>query len=127
MGVGVMAYNKVRHVRCAGLRKLSLLRPCARRYVAEKTGAPMAKYEIPLDVIHRYGPFEEFKQDGSIVSVELANGRIFHKVLLVYPNEVFSVQGEKEMPFESGEVVRVFQTEEDLATRSSSNWVFFGA
>lgn len=87
----------------------------------------MATYEIPMDVIHRYGPFDEFKQNGSIVSVELANGKIIHKVLLVYPNEVFSVQDEKEMPFDSGEVVRVFQTEEDLATRSSSNWVFFGA
>jgi hypothetical protein len=87
----------------------------------------MAKYEIPMDVIRRYGPFEEFKQNGSIVSVELANGRTIHKVLLVYPNEVFSVQGEKEMPFNPNEVVRVFQTEEDLVTRSSSSWVFFGA
>lgn len=87
----------------------------------------MAKYEIPMDVIQRFGPFEEFKQDGSIVSVELADGTIINKVLLIYPNAVFSVQGEKEMSFNQNEVVRVFQTEEDLATRSSSSWVFFGA
>lgn len=87
----------------------------------------MATYKIPMDVIHRYGPFDEFKQNGSIVSVELANGKIIHKVLLVYPNEVFSVHGEKGMPFDSDKVVRVFQTEEDLATRSLSSWVFFGA
>jgi hypothetical protein len=87
----------------------------------------MAKYEIPMDVILRFGPFKEFKQDGSIVSVELADGKIINKVLLIYPNAVFSVQGEKEMPFNQNEVVRVFQTEEDLTTRSSSSWVFFGA
>ena len=122
-----MPNKRLKHRGLRPLDSQQVARRLGDSYVAEKTGAPMAKYEIPLDVIHRYGPFEEFKQDGSIVSVELANGRIFHKVLLVYPNEVFSVQGEKEMPFESGEVVRVFQTEEDLATRSSSNWVFFGA
>ena len=87
----------------------------------------MAKYEISMEVIRRFGPFEEFKHDGSIVSVELANGKIINKVLLIYPNEVFSVKGENEMPFNPKEVVRVFQNEEDLATRSSSNWVFFGA
>ena len=87
----------------------------------------MARYEIPMDVIRRFGPFDEYKQNGSIVSVELANGKIINKVLLVYPNEIFSVQGEKEMPFDPKDVVRVFQTENDLATRSSSSWVFFGA
>jgi hypothetical protein len=87
----------------------------------------MAKYEIPMDVIRRFGPFEEFKQNGSIVSVELANGKIINSVLLIYPNEVFSVRGEKAMPFGPKEIVRVFQTDEDLATRSSSNWVFFDA
>ena len=47
-------------------------------------------------------------------------------MLLVYPNEVYAVQGEKEMPFNEKDVVKVFQTEEDLAARSSSDWVFFG-
>lgn len=86
----------------------------------------MAKYEISMDVINLFGPFEEFHKDGSIVSVELSNGRIIHQVLLVYPNEVFAVQGENEMPFNENDVVRVFQTEVDLATRSLSDWVFFG-
>jgi hypothetical protein len=86
----------------------------------------MAKYEIPMAVIDRFGPFDEFHKDGSMVSIELSSGKIIHKVLLVYPNEVYAVQGEKEMPFKVKDVVRVFQTEEDLATRSSSDWVFFG-
>jgi len=87
----------------------------------------MSKYEISMDVINRFGPFEEFKQDGSIVSVELVNGKVIERVLLIYPNQVFSVQGETQMPFNPKEVVRVFQTEMDLATRTSSSWSFFGA
>jgi len=86
----------------------------------------MAKYEIPLEVINRFGPFEEFHQDGSMVSVELSNGKIINKVLLIYPNAVFAVQGEDKMPFDVKDVVTVFQTTDDLATRSSSDWVFFG-
>ena len=86
----------------------------------------MSKYESPRDVINRFSPFKEFKQDGSIVSVELVCGKVIDKVLLIYPNQVFSVQGETQMPFNPKEVVRVFQTEIDLATRTSSNWSFFG-
>jgi hypothetical protein len=86
----------------------------------------MARYEIPPVVIERCGPFEEFKQDGAIVSVQLANGNIVNRVLLVYPNEVWAVQGADAMPFDPEQVVRVFQTPEDLNTRSSSDWTFFG-
>ncbi len=86
----------------------------------------MSKYEIPMGVVNRFGPFEEFKQNGSIVSVELVNGKVIERVLLIYPNQVFSVQGETQMPFNPKEVVRVFQTEVDLTTRTSSSWSFFG-
>jgi len=87
----------------------------------------VARYEIPHAVIERFGPFTEFKQDGAIVSVELVDGSVVNRVLLVYPNEVWAVQGADVMPFDPEQVVRVFQTPEDLATRSSSDWKFFGA
>ena len=87
----------------------------------------MSKYEIPVDVINRFGPFEKFKQDGSIVSVGLVNGKVIERVLLIYPNQVVSVQGEIEMSFNPKEVVRVFQTEVDLATRTSSSWSLFAS
>ncbi len=38
----------------------------------------MAKYEIPIEIINKFGPFKEFKQDGSIVSVELNDGEIIN-------------------------------------------------
>ena len=87
----------------------------------------MPRYKIPIEVIDRFGPFDEFKQGGSIVSVELADGRIVEQVLLVYPNEVWAVRGSDRMSFDPKNVVRVFQTPTDLATRTTSEWVFFGA
>jgi hypothetical protein len=86
----------------------------------------MARPKIPLPVVERDGPFREFKQDASIVSVELADGSTVGRVLLVYPNEVWAVDGANAMPFDPVQVVRAFQTADDLATRSSSEWKFFG-
>ena len=87
----------------------------------------MARYEIPTSVIERFEPFAEFKQDAAIVSVELVDGRIVEQVLLVHPNEVWAVHGSERMPFDPGDVIRVFQTPSDLATRTTSEWVFFGS
>ena len=87
----------------------------------------MPRYEIPSPIVERDGPFEEFKQDGAIVSVELADGKIIGQVLLVYPNQVFAVRGCDRMPFDPLQVVRVFQSPEDLRTRTTSKWTFFGA
>lgn len=82
--------------------------------------------KIPLAIVERDGPFREFKQDASIVSLELADGRTLGRVLLVYPNEIWAVDGKDELPFDPAQVVRAFQTADDLATRSSSEWRFFG-
>jgi len=87
----------------------------------------VARYQLPANVIERDGPFSEFKQDASIVSVELADGRIVEQVLLIYPNEVWAVRGSAQMPFEPQNVVRVFQSSHDLATRTTSEWAVFGA
>jgi len=42
---------------------------------------------LDLDVIKRDGPFDEFKQDVSVVSVELKSGDQFHQILLMYQLE----------------------------------------
>lgn len=86
----------------------------------------MARHEIPQSVLDRDGPFAPFKRDGAIVTVELADGTTFGEVLLVYPNAVWAVRGHAQMPFDSGHVVRVFQRREDLRTRTTRDWVFFG-
>jgi hypothetical protein len=78
-------------------------------------------------IVERDGPFSEFKQNGAIVTVELADGRTIERVLLVYPNEVWAVQGSDRMPFDPRQVVKVFQTPGDLGTRITSEWMFFAA
>jgi hypothetical protein len=85
----------------------------------------MANYHIPLELVKRYGPFTEFKADASIVSVELASGEIIGQVLLIYPNQVLAIYNKSEMEFDPNSVVRVFQSEEDLKTRTSTSWSFF--
>jgi hypothetical protein len=87
----------------------------------------VARYELPSEIVERDGPFDEFKQDGAIVTVELLDGRTVGQVLLVYPNQVWAVQNCDAMPFNPREVVRVFQSPQDLNTRTTSGWVFFGA
>lgn len=86
-----------------------------------------ARYLIPWDIVERDGPFEEFKQDGAVVSVELADGRTYGGVLLVYPNEIWAMDGYSELPFDPQSIKRIFQTEHDLADRSKSSWGFFGS
>lgn len=82
-------------------------------------------YQIPQDIYERDGPFEEFKQDGAIVSVELEDGRVFPGVVVLFPNYIISVEGCSDLPFDPRGVVRVLQTEQDISKRSKSDWVWF--
>ena len=75
-----------------------------------------------MSVIEKFGPFHEFAQDASMVSIELKNGNIISGVLIVYPNYVGAIEGENDLIFSPKEVTRVFQTEEDLKKRTKSNW-----
>jgi hypothetical protein len=86
----------------------------------------VARYEIPRGIVERDGPFAEFKQDAAIVSVELVGGQTIGQVLLVYPNQIWAVRGRDAIPFDPSQVVRIFQSSEDLRTRTTSDWTFFG-
>ena len=81
--------------------------------------------EIPVDVVKRDGPFQEFKQDAAFVSVELADGRQFEHLLVLHPNYIIGMKGESVLPFDPKLVKRAFQTSEDLELRSSSSWAFW--
>lgn len=83
---------------------------------------PVSELEIPMSVIDKYGPFHEFAQDASMVSVELKNGEILSGVLIVYPNYIGAIEGKDDLVFSPKDVVKVFQTEEDLKKRSKSSW-----
>jgi hypothetical protein len=83
---------------------------------------PLAELEIPMSVIDKCGPFHEFSQDASMVSIELKNGVTITGVLIVYPNYIGAIEGEDDLMFSPNEVVKVFQTPEDLKKRSKSSW-----
>lgn len=55
-------------------------------------------------------------------SVELNNGEILSGVLIVYPNHIGAIEGKDDLVFSPKDVVKVFQTEEDLKKRSNSSW-----
>jgi hypothetical protein len=80
---------------------------------------------IPEAVLRRDGPFEEFKQDAAMVSVELADGRQFHHLLVLYPNYIIAMKDHSVLPFDPADIVRAFQTERDRKIRSSSSWTFW--
>jgi len=84
----------------------------------------MSNSFIDEKIVLRDGPFEEFKQDASVVSVELRSGEKFHKILLLYPNQIIGMQGKDKLPFEPLHVKRVFQSHDDLSERANMSWVF---
>ena len=88
----------------------------------KNTTYPLAELEIPISVIKKYGPFREFAHDASMVSVELINGNVIVGVVIVYPNYIGAIEGENDLVFSPKDVIKVFQTAEDLKKKSNSNW-----
>ena len=82
-------------------------------------------YQLPADIYERDGPFSEFKQDGSIVTVELNDGMVFSGLVVLFPNYIISIKDHSALPFEPKDIIKIYQTEIDLKTRSKSNWVWF--
>jgi hypothetical protein len=85
----------------------------------------MYKHKFPAEVIERDGPFDEFSKDASMVSVEISDGRIYSRVVLVYPDFIGQIYGVKELPFDHNEVTRIFQTSDNLKERPRDwprNW-----
>ena len=80
--------------------------------------------ELPKGIAQLNGPFEEFKQDVSIVTVELQNGNVYERVMLLYPNYVIAVADKTELPFKPSQVVRVSQAESKNRKFKDSNWCF---
>jgi len=80
---------------------------------------------IPESVYNRDGPFDEFKQDASIISVETIDGRTFSGILVLHPNYIIAMQGQKMIPFDPSTIIIAFQTDEDKKTRSRSDWTFW--
>jgi len=78
-----------------------------------------------MTLIERDGPFEEFKQDGAMISVELTDGRNLAGILLVFPNHIAAMEGHDVLPFNPADIVRVYQTTDDLRRSSSSSWTFW--
>ena len=83
---------------------------------------PLAELEIPMPVIDKCDPFHEFAQDASMVTVELKNKNIITGVLIVHQNYIGAIEGEDDLVFSPKDVVKVFQTPEDLTKRSKSSW-----
>jgi hypothetical protein len=75
--------------------------------------------------MERADPFKEFKQQASFVTVELKDGQIYEGILLILPNQIGAMDGHDVLPFDPLEVTRVYQTNQDLRRRSSSNWTFW--
>lgn len=77
-----------------------------------------------MPIIEKYGPFDEFAKDASMVTVELKNGEIVSGVLIIYPNYVGAIEGMNDLVFSPKDVVRIYQTDEDLRKRSKSSWTW---
>jgi|TARA_R110001592_G_scaffold168650_6_gene404879 hypothetical protein len=86
----------------------------------------LAKFEIPIQIIERDGPFKEVKQDASIVNIKLLNSVVIENVLVIYPNIIAAIKGQSELTFECSQISSVIQTDSNLKERFKSHWIFFG-
>ena len=82
------------------------------------------KTNIQPSIIDRDGPFKEFKQDASIVSVKLKSGVIFNQLILLFPNEIIGMKNYSNIPFETNEILEVYQDDIDLVSRGEKDWLF---
>lgn len=84
-------------------------------------------FKIPLELVEAFGPFEEFKQDASIVNLHLKDGSTFKNALLVYPNELLAIENQATLPFAIEEIECIEQTPDNLLITTTSKWPFFTA
>jgi hypothetical protein len=84
----------------------------------------VTQYLIDEAIILRDGPFAEFKQDVSIVDIELTSGKMFKNILILYPNQIIGMEGSKKLPFEPKDIKKVFQDNNDLKRRGDKSWLF---
>ena len=86
---------------------------------------PLKDLKIPMSVAQSNGPFEEFKQDVSIVSIKTQDGKLFERVMLLYPNYVIAVAEYEKLTFDPSSVVEVTQATKKLRRHKDSNWVYW--
>ena len=82
-------------------------------------------FKIPIKMVETFGPFEEFKQNASIIDIHLRDGRTFTNALLVYPNELLAIENHASLPFAIEEIESIEQTPANLLVRTTSEWTFF--
>ncbi len=82
-------------------------------------------FQIPQEVFDRDGPFDEFKQDAAIVTVETKERKEFGGVLVLYPNYIIGMRDMREIPFDPDEILRVYQTKEDHRMRTDASWTIW--
>ena len=81
-------------------------------------------FEIPRTLVEAFGPFEEFKQDASIVNLHLQDGRTFKNALLLYPNHLVAIENQTTLPFAVEDIESIEQTPDNLLVRTTSKWSF---
>ncbi|NVK25973.1 MAG: hypothetical protein HWE10_13685 [Gammaproteobacteria bacterium] len=85
----------------------------------------LRELEIPIDIAQKNGPYKEFKQDVSIVTVKTLDGCSFERVMLLYPNYVIAVAEQDRLPFKPSSVVEVTQAPQVMRKHNDSNWVYW--
>jgi hypothetical protein len=83
------------------------------------------RHRVPEEVMQRAGTLEEFAKDASIASIRVRGGRVYSPAVIVYPDFIAAIEGFDHLPFREEEVEEVFQTPQDLLTRSESSWAWF--
>ena len=83
------------------------------------------KYQLPESWIKKVVKLEEFAHSATQVSIELKDGRVFRKVLILNSTYIVAARGLRYLPFEMAEIRNIFQFAEDKNPAQRDGWEFW--
>jgi hypothetical protein len=85
------------------------------------------KYRLPENWVKKVATLEEFAGGATQVSIELKDGRVFRKVLILSSMHIVAARGLKYLPFEMDDIRNIFQFADDRTPAQRDGWEFWDA
>ena len=83
------------------------------------------KLELPENWVKKVARLQEFADGATQVSIELKDGRVFRKVLILNATYIVAARGRRDLPLEIAEIRNIFQFSEDKNPAQRDGWEFW--
>jgi hypothetical protein len=83
------------------------------------------KLALPEKWVKKVAQLQEFAEGVTQVSIELKDGRVFRKILILNATYIVAARGRKDLPLEIAEIRNIFQFSEDKNPAQRDGWEFW--